>query len=362
MSYAATLKNQPEPFAISFSHASLLPIVAANPPPNFDPKVDAFISLEYAEAESLSVRWINSLIIKVVGKSFSVEFLKSSLQRIWKIKSPVQLIALGKGFYNVSLPSEEDRENVLSNGPWFITNFMVLVQPWTPGFKPSQATITKIPVWITLPELPIEFHSVSVLQKIASQIGTFIKTDNRAIEQNRVRFARIQVLLDLALQRKEAVWLGAFKQMIIYDETPFFCALCQSIDHGVGRCPLEIEQRKELQSGAKMSHEETLISDNNQRDQQPLMEEGEINPNPWINVSNKRTSYRKSTRKSKNTTKSPEKGEGRNKKRQEISAPKQKQGFQMKKKMGQSGKQPVLVKKVVQNLVAQIENNTQLGA
>lgn len=162
LSYAATLKTQPEPFKVSFSHAFLLPIISSQPPPSFDPSLNAFISLDHEEVESLPVKWINMLINKVVGKSFSVKYLKSSLQRIWKIQPQIQFIALGKGFYNVTLPTEADRENVLSNGPWFISSFMLLVQPWVPGFKPSQATISKVPVWVSLSEFPIEFHSNSV--------------------------------------------------------------------------------------------------------------------------------------------------------------------------------------------------------
>ncbi|XP_056686020.1 uncharacterized protein [Spinacia oleracea] len=182
--------------------------------------MEAFISLDQDKASPISERWVHSLIIKVIGKSFSVEFLKTSLQRIWKLQQPLQLIALGRGFYNVSVPSEEAREAILSNGPWFITGYMLIVQPWVPGFKPSQAVISKSLVWVSLPELPIEFHSLPILQRIANEIGSFIKTYMNAIEQNKVRFARIQVLLDLAKQRKENVCLRAFKHTIQYEEFP----------------------------------------------------------------------------------------------------------------------------------------------
>ncbi|XP_021838740.1 uncharacterized protein [Spinacia oleracea] len=216
--------------------ASLQALTSTTPPPNYDPSMEAFISLDKEEAMVLSEQWINSLIIKVIGKSFSVDYLKTTLQRIWKTNHQIRFIALGKGFYNISVPNEEVREHILSQGSWFIASYMLIVQPWMPGFIPSQAIISKAPVWVSLPELPIEFHSLQMFQRIASEIGTFIKTDTKALEQNRVRFARIQVLLDLAKQRKEVIWLGAFKQSIYYEEIPHYCNQCQSIGHRSERC------------------------------------------------------------------------------------------------------------------------------
>lgn len=88
-----------------------------------------------------------------------------------------------------------------------------------------------------MPELSIEFHSTVILKKIAESLGTLIRIDLHVVEQNKMRFARIQILVDLAKQRKEVIWDGAFKQELIYDETPFFCVDCNSIDHLEGKCP-----------------------------------------------------------------------------------------------------------------------------
>lgn len=139
-------------------------ICSLNPPPTFNPLSDLFLSLPEEEASPLCSKWSNTLIIKVVGKLFSMDYLKSSLQRIWKCSKPIQLIALGKGFYNASIISETESNAILSEGPWFINQFMVLVQQWVAEFRPSEAVISKIPVWISLPELPIEFHSIAVLE------------------------------------------------------------------------------------------------------------------------------------------------------------------------------------------------------
>ncbi|XP_056695571.1 uncharacterized protein [Spinacia oleracea] len=261
--------------------------VATQPPSTYDPTVEGFITLGCEEATHLTNKWVRSLIVKVIGKSFSVEFLKSSIQRIWKLHQPPQLIALGKIFYNVSVQTEETRQSILSNGPWFTVGHMLIVQPWIPGFKPSQAVISKAPVWVSLPELPIEFHTLSMLTKIANEIGCFIKTDMNALEQNRVKFARIKVLLDLAKQRKESVWLGAFKQSIQYEESPQFCEDCKTIGHATERCPRKRVERDEQ----KMEEEQANIP--TVQKTAPHVAESQNNApneeagNPWIHVSRK---------------------------------------------------------------------------
>lgn len=58
---------------------------------------------------------------------------------------------------------------------------------------------------------PLKFTHPEILKKIAESLGTFIRIDLRDVEQDKMRFARIQILLDLAKQRKETIWVGSFK-------------------------------------------------------------------------------------------------------------------------------------------------------
>lgn len=67
--------------------------------------------------EEISKPWVSSVVVKVIGKSFEKEFPRKEMQRIWKIQSKVELLALGKGFYAMHGLSAETRSNVLANGP-----------------------------------------------------------------------------------------------------------------------------------------------------------------------------------------------------------------------------------------------------
>lgn len=236
---------------------------------------------------------------------------------------------------------------------------MLIVQPWMPGFKPMQAVISKAPIWVSLPELPIEFHSMLILQKIATEIGSFIKTDMKAIEQNRVRFARIQVLLDLAKQRKEVICLGGFKQNIQYEEIPQFCRTCNSIGHGIEICPHKPVVREETMDDG----EAKIISNTNKIGQyvaesQMMNDDGEPG-NPCIHVSRNVTLEKKKTNKKGSRNKKAETKNRAGEKQDEKGKKGQIRKGQNKKLNGSMGKHTVLVQKVTTRLSAQLRKTDQ---
>lgn len=71
----------------------------------------------------------------------------------------MDLVSLGKRFYSLKCESAEERSRILAKGPWFVIGSLVWVQAWQVGFKPSKAAITHYLIWVTLPELPLEFFS-----------------------------------------------------------------------------------------------------------------------------------------------------------------------------------------------------------
>lgn len=64
----------------------------------------------------------------------------------------------------------------------------------------------------------------------------FLKADIRAIEQNKMRFAKMLVLIDLLSPLKEMLWLGLFKQSLEFGEIPSFFFDCKSIEHPKPHC------------------------------------------------------------------------------------------------------------------------------
>ena len=62
----------------------------------------------------------------------------------------------------------------------------------------------------------------------------------KSISEKKFRFARILVLMDIALGKKEHVWLGNVKQPIVYHEWPDTCMECYAINQHTKNCSKRI--------------------------------------------------------------------------------------------------------------------------
>ncbi|XP_021740037.1 uncharacterized protein LOC110706422 [Chenopodium quinoa] len=167
-----------------------------------------------AEYESFCSNWIDSIISKPCGKSFSTEFYAENLNKLWKPKTPTSTFPIGKGYFISKFSHQEDLDRVLGKGPWLLNGAFIAVEKWKPGFKPSSAPLNRVALWVELPELPAELNNITMLSKIGNAIGSFVKRDN----SRAMRTARILVLINEDLPKKNHIWFRNIKQEICYKE------------------------------------------------------------------------------------------------------------------------------------------------
>ncbi|XP_048498304.1 uncharacterized protein LOC125496775 [Beta vulgaris subsp. vulgaris] len=143
---------------------------------------------------------------------------------------------MGRGFYSLHCGAPGEKSRILSDGPWFVMGSLVWVQAWQAGFKPSQATISQYPIWINLPELPLEFYHKEILHAVGNAIGNVIKIDAHSLTGDRKRFAAICVLMKADQPTPSKVWLGASCQELVFSESPWVCMVCQKVGHATKSC------------------------------------------------------------------------------------------------------------------------------
>ncbi|KAL2905488.1 Protein DBF4-like protein A [Bienertia sinuspersici] len=78
----------------------------------------------------------------------------------------------------------------------------------------SDKLFTKVPIWIELPDLPVEFHVKKPLQGIGNHLGSFIRQDISELQKNKSRFARILIEVEADSPVPDFIWLGKLKQEI----------------------------------------------------------------------------------------------------------------------------------------------------
>lgn len=125
---------------------------------------------------------------------------------------------------------------------WFIFNHFLSVRKWDPKFIASNAQLTYSAIWIKLPELPTEFYDLEILQRVGSKIDTLLKADTCTSAMTRGRYARIFIELPFEKPLTTHVFIGMYRQQILYEGFNLLCTKCGRLGHTTNRCPFVITQ------------------------------------------------------------------------------------------------------------------------
>jgi len=159
-----------------------------------------------------------------------------------------KVLLCSKGFFIVVFTFSEDYQKALTEGPWFWGSAGLFLTPWFPDFDPSSAIITKLPIWVRLPNLPVHLWHFAVFQGIGNTLGRFLATDTSRGEKCIYTFARICAEIDMSKGLPDQINLkiGDFHwtQSLDYENTAFRCRNCHHTGHLQSSYPLMPAQKK----------------------------------------------------------------------------------------------------------------------
>ncbi|CAI0400101.1 unnamed protein product [Linum tenue] len=141
--------------------------------------------------------WQRSLVVRLLGTKIGFTTLCSRLRGLWKPTGTLEIRDLDYDCFLVKLDNEQDYFRALTEGPWMIFDHYLVVQQWSPSFKVSDPLPRTMIVWAQLPALKIHFYHREVLTTLGNLIGRTIKLDYHTLNQERAKFARIAVEVDL---------------------------------------------------------------------------------------------------------------------------------------------------------------------
>jgi hypothetical protein len=211
--------------------------------PKFIKKLDEIpeIALPEENPMKIAVALANrGLVGQFMGLWPSTRTTDDWIQRNWRpnLAHGVTCYPVGRGYFVFEFISEEDRDLVFRNGPYFMGTQGLYLNKWTPDFNPLVDTPKEVSVWVRLPNLPMHCWDFESLQRIGNGVGRFIdKADNKG----QYTCARICVEVDLEAGLPEAVKLtvGSWThyQKLDYEHLPFKCRNCQEHGHFQRNCP-----------------------------------------------------------------------------------------------------------------------------
>ncbi|MDD0148480.1 DUF4283 domain-containing protein, partial [Shigella flexneri] len=97
-------------------------------------------------------------------------------------------------------------------------------------------------VWISMPNLPIQFYRKDSICSLAKVAGNPIKIDQGTASLSRPSMARVCVEMDLLQEPPKRVWIMAgstgFWQQLLYEKIPKYCVHCLRQGHDKAECKL----------------------------------------------------------------------------------------------------------------------------
>lgn len=197
------------------------------------------------EMDSTENAWGCSLLGFIAGR-FPGRFAIQNLVSSWHV--PCKHYFHDKGWIVFKFQNEEIRDKILSGGPYMIFGRPLMLRSMPICFAFDDSELLIMPLWITLPGLPLECWNATILSKIASQVGKPITTDELTETKQRVSYARVLVEVDVSKPLKKSVHLcmphGRERiQPVCFEFEPRFCSICKSIRHGEDACMLKVKTR-----------------------------------------------------------------------------------------------------------------------
>ncbi|XP_075083460.1 uncharacterized protein LOC142167200 [Nicotiana tabacum] len=151
------------------------------------------VQLEKEEVDRETEKWRNAVIMYVIGETPTIGAVERFIASQWNFTAKPKIYLHNEGYFIVKFTCKEDQNEVLFSGPYTINNKPIITKTWTPNFNFDEEVLKIIPLWIKLPNLPLNCWSMNSLSEIGSGLGNPLYADDCTTKVERVSYARILI-------------------------------------------------------------------------------------------------------------------------------------------------------------------------
>ncbi|GAA0155286.1 hypothetical protein LIER_13048 [Lithospermum erythrorhizon] len=132
----------------------------------------------------------------------------------------------------------------LDSGPWSFCRRPLLLRPWVVGMPIDKPNVSKVPVWVRYPSIPVECWNGEALSRLSSFIGQPLYVDRNTSEQIRMDFASMCIEISVEAQLFDYLPLNiavgtVHRQKCVYEWVPPICKQCMVFGHCTDSCKWE---------------------------------------------------------------------------------------------------------------------------
>ena len=145
--------------------------------------------------------WKNhALICKFLGLRLSLPVLDSWVRRVWNPEGNMEIVLAANNYFLVIFSCMSDRNRAFEGGPYFFNQVGLFIKPWHMGFNSAEEIPSRVPVWVQLPRLPLEFWREDILHSISLLLGKPVRASTQTQDHKVISYAHICVEVDLTNQ------------------------------------------------------------------------------------------------------------------------------------------------------------------
>ncbi|XP_058774580.1 uncharacterized protein LOC131648869 [Vicia villosa] len=209
--------------------------------------VDIEINIEETDVAQELEFWEYAVILFTLGGNLTMTAVRKFMETSWNFVALPNLYYNDAGYFIVKFKSYADMEKVMAQGPYFIYGKPLFLKPWTPDFEIKEDLLRVLPIWITLPNLPLHLWGKSSISKISSAIGKPITTGECTAQKLRISYARVLVEVDITQKPRDSIvikdHLGKkIEQRIEYEWKPLYCHSCLKVGHDCSVKKVSVKQ------------------------------------------------------------------------------------------------------------------------
>ncbi|KAF7154330.1 hypothetical protein RHSIM_Rhsim01G0145600 [Rhododendron simsii] len=181
-------------------------------------------------------QWKNCIVGHFVDKKLPFLSVRSIAFNNWGKFGLKEVLANENGFFFFQFGFEGAYRQISEVGAWHFGNRLMVLQEWHPDLVFEKEGLSKLPLWIQLFNVPLQYWSEEGLSYIASAVGKPLYADEMTESAKRISYAKICVEVDIHSPLPHSIDLltstGRVVQIRVkYPWRPLRCVSCHVFGH-----------------------------------------------------------------------------------------------------------------------------------
>ncbi|CAO2817618.1 unnamed protein product [Amaranthus hypochondriacus] len=207
------------------------------------------VHIESHDVVDLVKVWERAVVVYIVGGNVSIDILRGFIRKHWSWVSMPAIHRHEEGYFILRFNTENECEEILKGGPYFLNRAPLIVKKWTINFDFKEEIMRVIPVWIRLPNLPLHCWGEDTPSRIVSAVGVPVIADECTAKQLKVSYARVLVEVDITQDLVKEITVRdstgrEFVQKAIPEWKPFYCRKCNKVGHDCKDTNIETQSQQ----------------------------------------------------------------------------------------------------------------------